>query len=87
MVSEAEIKKVAGLMKIRISDHHEYVEKIQDIIHYFDKLDDAAGDGDILTIKIPLEQLRDDEHVEYGDSLIRWLKADENGYIRAPKMI
>ena len=87
MVSEDEIRKVAALMKIRITDHREYVTKVQGMIDYFAILDGASGDDDLSTLEIPLERLREDRSAPYGDPLMPWLRGDRDGYIRAPKMV
>ena len=42
MVTEEEIERVAKLMKIDVHDHKEYVEKVHEMIDYFDILDSAG---------------------------------------------
>ena len=88
MVSEEEIKRVAKLMKIEITDHKEYVEKVHKMIHYFGILDSAGVDEyDFLIRDIPLENLREDKHIEFNEKLIKRLKNYKENYVRAPKMI
>ena len=36
MVTEEEIERVSKLMKIDVYDHNEYVDKVQNMINYFD---------------------------------------------------
>ena len=88
MVSEEEIKRVAKLMKIEITDHKEYVEKVHKMIDYFGILDSAGVDEyDFLIRDIPLENLREDKHIEFDEKLIKRLKNYKENYVRAPKMI
>ncbi|MDX1532984.1 MAG: hypothetical protein R3230_02115 [Nitrosopumilaceae archaeon] len=88
MVSEEEIKRVAKLMRIEITDHKEYVEKVHKMIDYFGILDSAGVDEyDFLIRDIPLEDLREDKHIEFDEKLIKRLKNYKDNYVRAPKMI
>jgi aspartyl-tRNA(Asn)/glutamyl-tRNA(Gln) amidotransferase subunit C len=88
LVSEDEIKHVAKLMKIEITDHKEYVEKIHKMLEYFDVLDSAnVDDEEITTNEISLEMLRKDEHIPFNEPLIKQLKNYKQTYIRAPKMM
>lgn len=88
MVTEEEIEQVAKLMKIEITDHKEYVEKVHKMIDFFDILDSAGVQDDEFKIKdIPLEKLRDDKYIKFDEKLIKRLKAYKENYVRAPKMV
>ena len=88
MVSEEEIEHVAKLMKIEITDHKEYVEKVHKMIDFFGTLDSAGVEEDEFLIRdMPLEQLREDKHIEFDEKLIKRLKNYKENYVRAPKMI
>lgn len=88
VVSEEEIRRVAKLTKIEITDHKEYVEKIHKIIEYFNVLDSAGvDDQEIMINEISIEQLRNDKHTPFEQELIKYLKNYKERYVRAPKMI
>lgn len=88
MVSEIEIEHVAKLMKIEITNHKEYVEKVQKMLDFFEILDSAGvEDEEISPHEISLNSLRNDEHIEYDEKLINRLKNYKENYIRAPKMV
>ena len=88
MVTEEEIEQVAKLMKIDVHDHKEYVEKVHDMINYFDILDSAGVDDEEVTMKdLPLSSLREDEHTPYDDKLIEKINNYKGSYVRAPKMV
>lgn len=75
-------------MKIEVTDHREYVEKVHKMIDYFGILDSAGVDEyDFLIRDIPLEKLRDDAYIEFDEKLIKRLKTYKENYVRAPKMI
>ena len=74
-------------MKVRITDHTEYVDKVNSMIEYFDILDSAGVDGQEIAVQeVPLGDLRADEHAAYGDALIRRLYNYKGAYVRAPRM-
>ena len=88
LVTEEEIEQVAKLMKIDVHDHKEYVEKVHEMIDYFDLLDSAGvNDEEIKMNSLPLSNFREDKHVPFEGKLIENLKHYEGTYIRAPKMV
>lgn len=88
MVSKKEIEDVARLMRIELSDHTEHVEQVQKMLAYFEILDRAGvEDGDITSRDLPLDQLRQDEHLQYPDRLIGRIHNYKGTYVRAPKMM
>ena len=88
MVSEEEIEQVARLMKIEVTDHKEYVEKVHKMIDYFDILDSAGVEEYDFSMKeIPLGKLREDKHIAYDEKLIERLKNYKEKFVRAPKMV
>ena len=87
MVTEEEIQKVAKLMKIEVTDHKEYVDKVHAMIDYFDILDSAGvEDEEITTQEISISNLRNDEHMPFDEKLIEKLNHYKGTYVRAPKM-
>ena len=87
MVTEEEIQKVAKLMKIEVTDHKEYVDKVHAMIDYFDILDSAGvEDDEITTQEISISNLRNDEHIPFDEKLIEKLNHYKGTYVRAPKM-
>ena len=87
MVTEEEIQKVAKLMKIEVTDHKEYVDKVHAMIDYFDILDSAGvEDEEITTQEISISNLRNDEHIPFDEKLIEKLNHYKGTYVRAPKM-
>lgn len=88
MVTEEEIEQVAKLMKIDVNDHREYVEKVHEMINYFDILDSAGVQDEEITMRdLPLTSLREDKHIEYEEKLIEKLKHYKENFVRAPKMV
>ncbi len=88
LVTEEEIEQVAKLMKIEVDDHKEYVEKVHEMIDYFDILDSAGvGDEEIKMKSLPLSNFRKDEHIPFEENLIENLKHYKGTYVRAPKMV
>ena len=86
MITEEEITRVAAMMRIEIDDRHEYVEKVREILDYFDILDSAGvDDEEIVTRVVDLGQLRPDEHVPSSDDL-RYTARSKEGHIRAPRL-
>lgn len=87
MVTEDEIEHVSKLMKIEVTDHAEYVDKVHAIIDYFDILDSAGVESeDISMQEIPISNLREDKHIPYNEKLIDKLHNYKGTYVRAPKM-
>ena len=87
MVTEEEIERVARMMKIATTDHREYVEKVHDMLDYFEILDALNPEGEMPVAEVPLEGLREDRHEPFQGGLIRWLKTYRDGYVRSPKMV
>ena len=88
LVTEEEIERVAKLMKIDVHDHKEYVEKVHEMIDYFDILDSAGVDDEEIKMKsLPLSSFRDDKHIPFEEKLIDNLKNYKGTYVRAPKMV
>ncbi len=88
MVSEEEIKQVAKLMKIDVDDHKEFVEKVHDMINFFDILDSAGVEDEEITMSaLPMSSLREDKHIPFEDKLIEKLNNYKGSYVRAPKMV
>jgi aspartyl-tRNA(Asn)/glutamyl-tRNA(Gln) amidotransferase subunit C len=87
MVTEEEIEHVSKLMKIDIDDHKEYVEKVHNMIDYFDILDSAGVESEEISMpEISISDLRDDKYIPFGDKLIEKLNHYKGTYVRAPKM-
>jgi len=87
MVTEEEIEQVSKLMKIDIDDHKEYVEKVHNMIDYFDILDSAGVESEEISMpEISISDLREDEHIPFDDKLIEKLNHYRGTYVRAPKM-
>ena len=88
LVTEEEIERVAKLMKIDVHDHKEYVEKVHEMIDYFDILDSAGvADEEIKMKSLPLSSFREDKHIPFEEKLIDNLKNYKGTYVRAPKMV
>jgi aspartyl-tRNA(Asn)/glutamyl-tRNA(Gln) amidotransferase subunit C len=88
MVTEEEIEHVAKLMKIDVHDHKEFVEKVHDMINYFDILDSAGVKDEEITMNdLPLSSLREDKYIPFEDKLIEKLNNYKGSYVRAPKMV
>lgn len=74
-------------MRIEVSDHREYVEKVHTMIDYFDILDSAGVDDEEITMQeIPLTNLREDKFIPFEEKLIEKLNHYKGTYVRAPKM-
>ena len=88
MVDKKEIEHLGDLVKVELAEPEKYIAQVEQILNYFDNLDkvDFHSD-DILRTEVTSENLRDDVHEPYGDSLIEHLKKDQNNFIRAPKMV
>ena len=75
-------------MKIDVHDHREYVEKVHEMIDYFDILDSAGvSDEEIKMKSLPLSSFREDKHIPFEEKLIDNLKNYKGTYVRAPKMV
>ncbi len=88
MVDKKEIEHLGDLVKVELKEPEKYIKQVEQILNYFDNLDkvDFHSD-DILRTEVTAENLRDDVHEPYADSLIEHLKKDQNNFIRAPKMV
>lgn len=87
MVTEEEIKHVSKLMRIEINDHKEYVEKVHNMINYFNILDSAGVESEEISMpEISISKLREDEHIPFDDKLIEKVNHYKGTYVRAPKM-
>ncbi len=87
MVTEEEIEHVSRLMRIDIDDHKEYVDKVQNMINYFDILDSAGVEFEEISMpEIPISNLREDKHIPFDGKLIEKLNHYKGTYVRAPKM-
>lgn len=87
MITKEEIQKVAKLMRIEVTDHEDYVDKVHAMIEYFGILDSAGvEDEEIRAPEIPVSDLRKDEHVPFDERLIERLNHYKGTYVRAPKM-
>ncbi|MHB8546035.1 MAG: Asp-tRNA(Asn)/Glu-tRNA(Gln) amidotransferase subunit GatC [Nitrosotalea sp.] len=88
MVEKKEIEHLADLVKVNLNEPEKYIKQVEQILNYFDRLDKVEFQSDeTLGIQITTEDLRDDIHRPYEDSLIEHLKKDQNNFIRAPKMV
>ena len=87
MVTVEEIEHVSKLMKIDVDDHSEYLEKVKKMISYFDILDSAGVESEEISMpEIPIEQLRNDEYIPFGDKLIEKMNHYKGTFVRAQKM-
>ena len=88
MVDRKEIEHLGDLVKVELKEPEKYIKQVEQILNYFDNLDrvDFHSD-DILRTEVAAENLRDDVHEPYVDSLIGHLQKDQNNFIRAPKMV
>jgi aspartyl-tRNA(Asn)/glutamyl-tRNA(Gln) amidotransferase subunit C len=88
MVDRKEIEHLGDLVKVELKEPEKYIKQVEQILNYFDNLDkvDFHSD-DILRTEVAAENLRDDIHEPFGDSLIEHLKKDQNNFIRTPKMV
>lgn len=88
MVDKKEIEHLGDLVKVELKEPEKYIKQVEQILNYFDNLDkvDFHSD-DILRTEVTSENLRDDVHEPYVDSLIEHLKKDQKNFIRAPKMV
>ena len=88
MVKREEIVHAANLIRIDLKDHEKYIEQVEKILNYFDILDKASAESEIvIQDEIPLDKLRDDKYVPYDKKLITQLKNYKGTFVKAPKMI
>ncbi|MDE1769304.1 MAG: hypothetical protein KGI28_01955 [Thaumarchaeota archaeon] len=88
MVEKKEIEHLGDLVKVELKDPEKYIKQVEQIIHYFDRLDTVEfNSDDTLRREVDAENLRDDKYEPYGMSLIDHLNKDQNNFIRAPKMV
>lgn len=91
MVDRKDIEHLGSLVKIDLRDPEKYIQQVDQILNYFERLDkvDYASDK-ILQNITSYEDLRNDKYEPFlddGKPLIDKLKKDQNNFIRAPKMI
>lgn len=91
MVDRKEIEHLGNLVKINLSDPEKYIQQVDRILNYFERLDKVDYESDkILWNVTSYENLRSDKYEQFlddGKPLIDKLKNDQNNFIRAPKMI
>ncbi len=88
MVKREEITHAADLIKIDLEEHEKYFEQVEKILSYFDILNKASIESeDLVTQVLPIEKLREDKYIAYGEKLIEKLKNYKGTFIKAPKMI
>ena len=87
LVIEEEIAHVAKLMKIDLEDHSTHIKRVQKMLEYFDILDKANVESEEITVQeTDLDKLRDDKHIPYDKSLLKFLKSYQEKYVKAPKL-
>ena len=88
LVTREEIEKVAKLMRIELDDHTVHIDRVQKMIDYFDILDKAGIESAEFDVREKsINELREDKHIPYDDTLVKKLKNSKGNYIRAPKMV
>ena len=88
MVKREEIVHAANLIKIDLEDHEKYIEQVEKILNYFDILDKARTESEIVIRReISLDKLRDDKYVPFDEKLITQLKNYKGSFVKAPKVI
>jgi aspartyl/glutamyl-tRNA(Asn/Gln) amidotransferase C subunit len=88
MVDKKEIEHLGDLVKVDLKEPEKYIKQVEQIIKYFDRLDNVEfNSDDTLRRQADAESLRDDKYIPYSDSLIDHLKKDPSNFIRAPKMV
>ena len=74
-------------MKIDLEDHSTHIKRVQKMLEYFDILDRANVESEEITVQeTDLDKLRDDRHIPYDKSLLKFLKSYQEKYVRAPKL-
>ena len=87
MVTSEQIERVSKLMKIEVTDHKEYIDKVQTMINFFDILDSAGVDSEEISMQeISISNLREDKYIPFDEKLIEKLNHYKGTYVRAPKM-
>jgi len=87
LVTKEDIEHIAKLMRIDIENSDEYFDRVKKILGYFDILDKADIEGEEVPVQqVTIDELREDKHVGFDDSLIQQLKNYKGSYVRAPKM-
>ena len=87
MVTSEQIEHVSKLMKIEVTDHKEYIDKVQTMINFFDILDSAGVDSEEISMQeISISNLREDKYIPFDEKLIEKLNHYKGTYVRAPKM-
>ncbi len=75
-------------MRIELDDHTVHMERIQQMMDYFDILDRAGVQDEPLdAAEMAITDLREDRHVPFGGNLIGQLKNYKGRHVRAPKMV
>ena len=63
--------------KLILKEPEKYIKQVEQIINYFDRLDTVEfNSDDTLRTEVAAENLRDDKHEPYGESLIEHLKKE-----------
>tara|TARA_Y100000310_G_scaffold41514_1_gene38825 strand:- start:38 stop:313 length:276 start_codon:yes stop_codon:yes gene_type:complete len=87
LVTKEEISAVAKLMKIDLEDHSDHIKRVQNMLEYFDILDNANVESEeIIVQETDLDKLRDDKHNPYDKNLLKFLKSYQGKYVKAPKL-
>jgi aspartyl-tRNA(Asn)/glutamyl-tRNA(Gln) amidotransferase subunit C len=88
MIDKKEIEHLSDLVKIEIKDPQKYIEQVEQILKYFERLDKVEITAeDLLRQELTLDNLREDKFVPYEDRLIEKLKNTRENFVRAPKMV
>lgn len=89
MVDESEVRRVAGLADIRIPDDElpTFTARFNRILEYFDVLDTLEGDGGVGRTLHTV--LREDEPCASlpREAVLENAPADEDGFVRAPRVM
>jgi aspartyl/glutamyl-tRNA(Asn/Gln) amidotransferase C subunit len=91
MVERKEVEHLGDLVKVELKEPDKYVKQVEQILHYFERLDKVEFNSDeTLRKEVLFDNLREDKHEPFltdGKPLIEKLKKDNKNFIRAPKMI
>jgi len=88
MVDKKEIEHLSDLIKIEIKDPQKYILQVEQILNYFERLDNVEiTTEDLLRQELTLDDLREDKFVPYEYHLIEKLKKTKENFVRAPKMV
>ena len=91
MLEKNEIKHLGDLVKVELKDPEKYIKQVEQILNYFERLDEVEFDSDEqLSKEVSIDNLREDKYEQClvdGNPLIEKLKKDQNNFTRAPKMI